>query len=319
MREQQISATDKDHPIQIALVGIGEIAKNQHAPAIAASPDFELVGTVSRNNSLPGIQSYDSLEELLVKEPGISCISLCVPPQVRFDLAKEALSAGKHIMLEKPPGATLSEVYILRELAARKCKTLFASWHSKCAPMVPRARHWIAQRTVTGVDIVWKEDVRRWHPGQSWIWQAGGLGVFDPGINAMSIISEILPEQFRLTDATLGIPENVQTAICASLKFETENRVPITAEFDWRNQGKDVWDITVKTTEGELRLTHGGSQLWVDGEFQGLEPEREYPNLYTRFAALVRSETSDIDTSPLRHVADAHLYGRREALPPFIE
>ena len=33
----------------------------------------------------------------------------------------------------------------------------------------------------------------RWHPGQEWIWQAGGFGVFDPGINALSIVTRILP------------------------------------------------------------------------------------------------------------------------------
>jgi D-galactose 1-dehydrogenase len=43
------------------------------------------------------------------------------------------------------------------------------------------------------VNVIWREDVRVWHPGQDWIWQPGGLGVFDPGINALSIITHILP------------------------------------------------------------------------------------------------------------------------------
>jgi hypothetical protein len=43
------------------------------------------------------------------------------------------------------------------------------------------------------VEIVWHEDVRKWHPGQQWIWEPGGFGVFDPGINALSIATRIFP------------------------------------------------------------------------------------------------------------------------------
>src|SRR3546814_6448955 len=58
------------------------------------------------------------------------------------------------------------------------------------------------------VDIVWKEDVRRWHPGQQWIWEAGGFGVLDPGINALSIATRILPRHFYLRDGLPEIPAN---------------------------------------------------------------------------------------------------------------
>ena len=43
--------------------------------------------------------------------------------------------------------------------------------------------------------VTWKEDVRHWHPGQQWIWEAGGFGVFDPGINALSIVTKIMPDR----------------------------------------------------------------------------------------------------------------------------
>ena len=40
--------------------------------------------------------------------------------------------------------------------------------------------------------IDWRESVRKWHPGQEWVWEPGGFGVCDPGINAMSIFTEIM-------------------------------------------------------------------------------------------------------------------------------
>jgi D-galactose 1-dehydrogenase len=102
------------------------------------------------------------------------------------------LEHGRHVLLEKPPGATVGEVHALADLARRQGVTLFASWHSRHAPAVEPARAWLAGRKILGVTITWKEDVRVWHPGQKWIWQAGGLGVFDPGINALSILTHII-------------------------------------------------------------------------------------------------------------------------------
>jgi D-galactose 1-dehydrogenase len=73
---------------------------------------------------------------------------------------------------------------------------------------VEAARSWLAERRLSAVRIDWREDVRRWHPGQAWIWEPGGLGVFDPGINALSIATRILPRAFFLTEGVLRFPEN---------------------------------------------------------------------------------------------------------------
>ena len=55
-----------------------------------------------------------------------------------------------------------------------------------------RRGDWLAGRTIRRVECTWKEDVRVWHPGQAWIWEPG-IGVFDPGINALSVLTRILP------------------------------------------------------------------------------------------------------------------------------
>ncbi|TIP51034.1 MAG: gfo/Idh/MocA family oxidoreductase, partial [Mesorhizobium sp.] len=71
-----------------------------------------------------------------------------------------------------------------------------ASWHSRYAPAVEAARDFLGSTTIRSAAINWKEDVRRWHPNQDWIWAPGGFGVFDPGINALSIATHILPTMF---------------------------------------------------------------------------------------------------------------------------
>ena len=61
------------------------------------------------------------------------------------------------------------------------------------------AREWLRTRELRRGRITGKEDVHFWHPGQRWIFEPGGFGVFDPGINALSILTDILPREADLS------------------------------------------------------------------------------------------------------------------------
>ncbi len=261
-------------PIRLALVGLGKIARDQHLPSIAADPRFELVAIVSRNAELDGVAHFTDLAALLASDVAVDAVALCTPPQPRHALAHMALAAGKHVMLEKPPGATLSEVEDLRQAAAARSLTLQATWHSRFAAGVEPARAWLADRSVKAVRVYWKEDVRVWHPGQDWIWEAGGLGVFDPAINALSIVTRILPLPFFLSRGVLHVPENRQSPIQAELDFRDASGAPIRAELDFLQTGPQSWDIEVDTDDGALKLTNGGAKLWIDGRLMHEGPDR---------------------------------------------
>lgn len=304
-------------PINLAIVGVGKIVRDQHLPSISANPDFKLIATASRHGTVDGVESFTAIEDMLAAVSAIDAVSLCMPPQYRYEAAHKALSAGKHVFLEKPPGATLSEVADLESLAKLKGVSLFASWHSRYAPAVETARSFLAATRINSVHVIWKEDVRHWHPNQEWIWQAGGLGVFDPGINALSIVTHILPKAIFLTGATLEFPENRDAPIAADLHFKDADNLPVHAEFDWRQTGKQSWDIIAETDAGQMVLADGGAKLLINGELKSSEPEQEYPSLYRRFAEIVKASTSDVDLAPLRHVADAFMLGRRKFVEAF--
>lgn len=306
-------------PLRLGLVGLGKIARDQHLPAIAANPGLELVAVASRNAAAEGVANYPDLDAMLSGEPDLDAVILCQPPQPRFAAACAALRAGKHVFLEKPPGATLSEVQALIDLARAQGVTLFASWHSREAAGVAAARAALADAALRSVTITWKEDVRVWHPGQAWIWEPGGFGVFDPGINALSILTEILPEPVRLLSAELRVPSNRAAPIAADLAMATLSGTPIAAEFDFLQTGPQTWDIRVESDKGVLVLSHGGNTLVIDGVARPAEKEQEYPRLYSRFADLVRTGQSDVDLAPLRLVADAFLNGRISPTEPFYD
>lgn len=302
-------------PIRIGIVGVGKIVRDQHLPALAANRDFTLVAAASRNTTVDGIDNFKTIEDML-SGADIDAVALCQPPTARYDAAHSALSAGKHVFLEKPPGATISEVEDLRALADAKGVTLFASWHSRYAPAVEGARKFLAANQVRSAKFTWKEDVRRWHPGQAWIWEAGGFGVFDPFINCLSIVTHILPP-LHITAATLDFPANKDAPVSAQMTFAGANGFAATADIDWLQTGPQSWDIEAETEGGRLVLSSGGAKLTIDGKPVQDGPEHEYPSLYERFATLVRTSTSDVDVAPLRHVADAFMLGKRNVVEAF--
>lgn len=307
-------------PIRLAIVGIGKIARDQHLPAIAQDPRFELVAAVSRNAVVDGVANYRDIAELVAAGHDLDAVSLCTPPVGRAEIAMVAIDAGLDVMMEKPPAATLSEVARIEAHAVAAGRTLFATWHSREAAGVVPARQWLEGRRVERVTIDWREDIRRWHPGQDWILEAGGFGVFDPGINALSITTEILPGGWTVDDAEMHVPEGRMSPLAAELRLSCDGlagaRVPVTAAFDFLHEGPQQWDIVVDTDGGRLTLRMGGSVLEVDGGVSEA-PDAEYARLYGKFAELVRTRSSAVDVTPLRLVADAFLVGRRTIVPAF--
>jgi D-galactose 1-dehydrogenase len=305
--------------IGLAIVGLGKIARDQHVPSLKASAAFELIAVASPHSRLEGVPNYPDLATLLQAVPNLPAVSLCTTPQARFETARVALEHGCHVLLEKPPGMTTSEVQVLEALAHSRGVVLYASWHSRHANGVEPARAWLEGRQVRRVKVVWKEDVRIWHPGQTWIWKAGGLGVFDPGINALSILTRILPGDLVLNSAELYFPKNCETPIAAQVQLTSIAGAAVRMDLDFLHTGTAHWCIEVDTDAGQLRLVNGGSELQLDGRAVETPQDTEYARVYTHFAELVRERRSDVDLAPFRLVADAFLCGRRVEVAPFTE
>lgn len=306
-------------PTPIAVVGLGKIARDQHLPAIAGNSSFSLAATVDPvGPGIDGVPHFPDLDALLDNGPKVQAISLCTPPQLRHALAKQALELGLHVLLEKPPGASLGEVADLLTLDAKSRATLFATWHSRFAAGVAPAKSWLEGRKIRKIAITWREDVRRWHPGQAWIWEPGGLGVFDPGINALSILTEILRQPVLLDSATMIFPQNRAAPIAAKLTMQDTLGSPITMDLDWRQTGPQTWDIVLETDGGLLTLSKGGAELAYPDEILSFD-DCEYPALYEHFRRLIDSGRSDVDVTPFRLVADAFLKGKRETTAPFFD
>lgn len=300
-------------PIRIGIIGYGKIAADQHLPSIAANPRLELAATSSRSGVGPK-PAFTDWRELVRSVDGLEAVAITTPPKPRYAIARACLEAGLHVLLEKPPCATLSEIEDLACIAEANRRTLFATWHARHNGAVAAAARALAGQSIESMEIRWHEDVRKWHPGQQWIWEAGGFGVFDPGINALSIATAIFPGSLFIDSAVLCAFEGAQTPVAAEVELASPVATgPLTCSLDWRRSEGEEWTIRLRTGSGsEALLTDGGKRLWIDGAEQPASGPGEYPDIYRAFVDLIDSRSGDVDVRPLRLVADCLLVGQRE-------
>jgi predicted dehydrogenase len=299
-------------PIRIAIIGYGKIAEDQHVPSIEANSRFELAATSSRSGQGVG-QKFTDWRELIRSVEGLEAVAITTPPGPRYMIARECIAAGLHCLLEKPPTVGLAEIADLDCLAQAKGVTLFTTWHAQHHSTVEQAAKALAGKRVRSMQIRWHEDVHKWHPGQQWIWEPGGFGVFDPGINAFSIATTIFPGGLFVQSAELSVPANAQTAIAADVTFYSPQADgPLTASLDWRRTDGEEWTIAVETADGtKVRLEDGGARLILNGESSADSGIGEYPDIYRTFVELIDERRSLVDVAPLRLVADCLLVGGR--------
>ncbi len=300
---------------KIAVIGVGKIAQDQHLPVIDKSEDFELAATVStRGLGHNGKPVFKTPAELYAAMPEIDLVAICTPPGIRHQYVREALDAGKDVMMEKPPTTTISELDDLVAYAKSLDRVLFQTWHSQYNLAVDRTRDILAADGVKSVRIDWRESVRKWHPGQDWVWEPGGFGVCDPGINALSIFTKVMPFPVFVQSSKLTFPANKQTPVDVEIVFKSGqiHQPTMSAGFNWLEESGEIWTIAFETVAGDsLKLEKGGTVLRVNGEIIVQAPSEEYERIYERFAVLLDKHESDVHSAPLRLVADVFLLGAR--------
>jgi predicted dehydrogenase len=120
--------------IGVAVIGFGLAGQVFHAPFVSAVPGLRLEAIVQRKGdaaakAYPSARILRSVEEAL-KDTAVQLIVVGTPNETHFDLAKQALLAGKHVVIDKPFAATSAEAKELKELAEKQGVVL-APFHNR--------------------------------------------------------------------------------------------------------------------------------------------------------------------------------------------
>ena len=127
-------------PLGVAIAGLG-FGEKVHLPALRACghtepvalwhPRQERVEAACRNAELPGHSDFAAL----LDDPAVDAVVIATPPAPRFALAKQALEAGKHVMLEKPVALCAEDAEELQRLALSKNLTVAVDFEYRAVPL----------------------------------------------------------------------------------------------------------------------------------------------------------------------------------------
>jgi predicted dehydrogenase len=120
--------------LNVGLVGYGYAGKTFHAPVLAHTPGISLAAIMVRNPQQaradwPHARLFDHVDALLAQDD-IDLVVIATPNDTHAALARQALLAGKHVVVDKPFTVTLDEARSLAELAA-KCGRLLSVFHNR--------------------------------------------------------------------------------------------------------------------------------------------------------------------------------------------
>ena len=121
-------------PIKTALSSFGMSGTLFHAPFLDVHPGFDLYAVWERTKNLaaekyPAIKTYRSFEEMIA-DPQVELVIINTPNQTHYELSKQALMAGKHIVVEKPFTVNSKEAEELIDIG-KKQKKLISVYHNR--------------------------------------------------------------------------------------------------------------------------------------------------------------------------------------------
>jgi predicted dehydrogenase len=161
--------------VAIAGLGFGEAV---HLPALQNVPELEPVALWHRRQDRleqacgqSGLKGYNSWDSLL-EDPRVDAVVIATPPAPRYELAIQALKAGKHLLLEKPVALNAQQVADLQREAISRSLSVAVNFEYRAVPLFQQAERLLKQGAV-GVPWLVKFDwlmSSRANPQRAWNW-----------------------------------------------------------------------------------------------------------------------------------------------------
>jgi predicted dehydrogenase len=193
--------TALSNQIGVAIVGTG-FGQKIHIPGFQHHPRTEVVAIYNQNlgkakaiaDSHKVLYAYDRLEKIL-SLPEVDAVSISTPPFLHYEMAKQVLEAGKHLLLEKPMTMNAAEVKELYHLAASKGLVAIADFEFRFVPAWQLLAEYLQQDYVGKkrlIKIDWLVTSRA-NPERPWNWYSrkdrGGGALGAVGSHAFDYIS----------------------------------------------------------------------------------------------------------------------------------
>lgn len=260
--------------LKVGIIGCGKIAEVRHAPDYAKNPNVELAAYYNRTKDRAeamankyGGKVYSTVDELLSSD--IDAVSVCTANSDHAATTIKALSAGKHVLCEKPMATTLSDCEAMVAEAEKAGKLLMLAHNQRFDIAHMKAREIIEEgvigRLLTFQTIFGHPGPERWTgKADTWFFDKNStpLGVLaDLGIHKTDLMHYLLGESITQVSAKIGTLDkrysdgsliNVDdNAFCI---YTTASGVMGSMHVSWTFYGNSVNSTRIYGTEGAIRI-----------------------------------------------------------------
>ncbi len=283
--------TNNNQPIRIAIAGLG-FGESVHIPAALSNENIELAGLWHpRQNRLKevckkhNLCAYENWENLL-NDPKIEGIVIATPPAPRYELALQAIKAGKHLLLEKPTCLNANEVMELQRKALQRNLTIVVDYEYRAVPLFMQAKRLIDEKKLDEpyfVKLDWLMSSRA-NPDRPWNWYSdkshgggvlGALGThaFDmihwligPTHYLSAINSTSIKERYCPLSKTIKKVTSEDVSISQlEIKSIQNNLIPVQVNLSAVTKQSKGFSLEIYSKNGTLILSSDNQKDYVHG------------------------------------------------------
>ena len=263
--------------MRVGVIGTGVMGKN-HARVYSEIGDVELVGVSDLDEKTGkevaerhGCEYYKNYEDLLSVE-GLEAVSLCVPTSLHYDVGKNVIESGKHLLIEKPLADSVKNAEKLVKLARKAGVKLAVGHIERFNPAVQELKKIIGDGKLGKITSI----------------LARRVGIFPPRIKDANVIIDIAVHDIDVFRYLLGKePESIHASGGKALIDDREDYADILLEYNGTNGFIEVnWITPVKIRVLNVTGTKGYAQLnYITQEL--ILHESVYEKTYDQFGDFV--------------------------------
>ena len=294
--------TSLPETLGVGFLGAGDIA-TLHAKAVARVPGAKLVGLWNRSQDRAAARAAEfgctnyATPQQLVADPNIHAVFVLTNLETHAELTKLALNAGKHVLVEKPVGATVDEIREMDELARAKNLVCLPGHNYVYEAGMARTKELVESGDLGKLvscyvmyNIRHPEEVARRYPG-----------VVRQILTHHSYILLYLagePVELAAMKATLSYQEYPEEDIAmVQMRLKNGALAHFCASFAADDHAADPWTVVVKV------IGTGGSTRYSYRDHVEVRPGSIHSQTYTAYAGSVRNEVRHFLVDCLRHGA----------------
>jgi len=277
------------------VIGIGDITKKRVIPAIQVEPRSKLYGIVTRNpaKAVPyNTRVWPALDDAL-RDPSVDAVYVATPVFLHAPQTIQSLSAGKHVLCEKPMAMNEPEAAAMVRAAQETGKTLGVAYYRRCYPKVQRAKE-LLKAGALGIPVIAELTSHMWFDGEggrSWLVdpaKAGGGPLFDIASHRIDVLNFWFGQPLQVTAQLSNVVHHYAVEDNATVMIEYPNGVRGVVDVRWHSKvSRD--ECRIRGTEGEMDLSPlNGPELVYPGAPESLpsHPNLHYPMIENFVAAL---------------------------------